>query len=313
MWVEAWSPEYGSSYDVGGSDPLLAAVADEARAEPVGEAPWGPVAPASGPLPPTAFLDGVSRVEARVFVETGTAPAAGLCGSVGVGAMLTNGSTRFGPSEVHRAVVFGAGAQASLPPLPGGLTYRGRPARGNRPEDIRSELERLREEREATLAARLAEEGWVVIADGRLRWAEPMEVIGYIKSHHGRYLGPELEPVVPALAAGERTPLFALARSHHYSWYLRLTDGPGGHPWAGVARCEVSASLPVSRVVELADMTARHLPRFASSGFWDTRSPQNLVPIATLERRLWHLLGDRDLVLRRIRSAVSRAGEEARG
>jgi hypothetical protein len=60
--------------------------------------------------------------------------------------------------------------------------------------------------------------------------------------------------------------------------------------------------------VDLADVTARDLPRFASSGYWDTRSPQNLVPIATLERRLWHLLGDRELVLRRIRSAVSRAG-----
>ena len=49
--------------------------------------------------------------------------------------------------------------------------------------------------------------------------------------------------------------------------------------------------------------------RFASKPFWDTRSPQNLVPIATLERRLWHLQGDRQLVLRRIRSAVARAPE----
>src|SRR5437879_2387155 len=116
MWVEAWSPEYGGSYDMG-SDPLLAAVPqrgprgedsgvaertgpqrgprgedsgvaertgpqrgprgedpgvaertgmNEAWAEPVGEAPWAPVAPAPGPLPATAFLDGVSRVEARV-------------------------------------------------------------------------------------------------------------------------------------------------------------------------------------------------------------------------------------------------------
>jgi hypothetical protein len=73
----------------------------------------------------------------------------------------------------------------------------------------------------------------------------------------------------------------------------------------------VSASLPLHRAVELADLTALHLPRFASKPFWDSRSPQNLVPIATLERRLWHLQGDRQLVLRRIRSAVARAPENA--
>ena len=87
---------------------------------------------------------------------------------------------------------------------------------------------------------------------------------------------------------------------------------PGGHPWAGVARCEVSASLPLPRAVELADLTAAHLPRFASKPFWDSRSPQNLVPIAALERRLWHLQGDRQIVLRRIRSAVARAPEYTR-
>lgn len=312
MWVEAWSPEYGSSYGIGGPESPWRASGDGQLAEPVGEAPWAPIAPAPSEAPPMAFLDGVSRVDARVFLETAGPPAAGLCGSVGVGAMLANGRSRFGPTEIHRAVVFGAGEGASLPPVPGGLSYDRRSAPGDRPEDIRAELERLREDREGTLAAQLAADGWAVIADGRLRRVEPVDVIGYIKSHQGRYLSPDLEPVVPALAAGERTPVFALARSHHYSWYLRLAPTPGSHPWAGIARCEVSASLPLTRVVELADLTAGHLPRFASQPFWDTRSPQNLVPIATLERRMWHLLGDRELVLRRIRTAVSRVPEPAR-
>ena len=310
MWVEAWSPEYGSSFGMAGGDlsPEAGAMAGEPSGEPVGEAPWAPMAPGDGPVPPTAFLDGVSRVDARVFLETQGVPAAGLCGSVGVGAMLADGVARFGPSEIHRAVVFEPGKRVVFPPVSDRLAYEERPARGNRPEDIRAELEHLREEKEAALAARLAGEGWVVIADGRLRWVEPMPVVGYIKSHHRRYLASHLEGIVPALRAGERTPLFSLP-SRHTSWYLRLAEVAGAHPWAGVVRCEVSAALPLARAVELADLTARHLPRFGSKGFWDTRSPQNLVPIATLERRLWHLLGDRELVLRRIRSAVARAFE----
>jgi hypothetical protein len=316
VWVEAWSPEYGTSLDISGAgSPFVAGAAEEPAAEPVGEVLWAPVAPPGVGGPPArrplAFLDGVSRVDARVLLERAGTPAAGLCGSVGVGAILADGAARFGPSEVHRAVVFEPGVFApgqavGFPPVSERLAYEQRPARGNRPEDIRSELEHLREEKEAALAAQLAGQGWVVIADGRLRWVEPMPIVGYIKSHHRHWLAPALEAVVPALGPGQRTPLFALP-TRHLSWYLRLAELAGAHPWAGVVRCEVSVALGVDRALELADLTAGQLPRFASKGFWDSRSPQNLVPIATLERRLWHLLGDRELVLRRIRTAVARA------
>ncbi|MGH2810135.1 MAG: hypothetical protein ACRDIA_04550, partial [Actinomycetota bacterium] len=77
-------------------------------------------------------------------------------------------------------------------------------------------------------------------------------------------------------------------------------------PWAGIARCECSASLPLTKAVELADMISANLPRFASRSYWDPRAPQNLVPIAALERRLWHLLGDRQIIYRQLRSAVAR-------
>lgn len=306
LWVEAWSPEYGTSFDVSGSgSPFAGGAGEDRTAEPVGEIAWEPVRPPSAAAPPgLAFIDGVSRVDARVFADTATQP--GLCGSVGVGAMLANGSARFGPCDVHRAAVFEPGRTVRFPPVSDRLSYPERPARGDRPEDIRGELEHLREEKEAALAARLAGEGWVVIADGRLRWLEPMSIVGYIKSHHRHYLSEELEKIVPQLAAGERTPLFGLA-SGHLSWYLCLARRAGSHPWAGVVRCEVSAGLGVDRALELAELTAGQLPRFASAPFWDSRSPQNLVPIATLERRLWHLMGDRELVLRRIRAAVARA------
>ena len=310
MWVEAWSPEYGTSYGIDAPDPD-AAEAPGAQAVPAEDVPWAPITPATGELPPVAFLDGVSRVDARVFLEAGGELVAGLCGSVGVGAMKTNGTTRFGATRVHRALVMPEGQHAEMPFVSQVLHYESRQATGPRPEDTRFALEALREEREGLLAASLADEGFIVIADGRLRRELPLSVIGYVKSQGGRYLDASLRPIVPALGPGQRTPVFSLIdrNHHHYSWYLCLAASPGAHPWAGVARCEVSASLPLPRAVELADLTAAHLPRFASKPFWDSRSPQNLVPIAALERRLWHLQGDRQLVLRRIRSAVARAPE----
>jgi len=317
MWVEAWSPEYGASFELAGPAP-----ASEEEVRPYVETrTWAPVHPSVRPLPPVAFVDGVSRVDARAFLDTGPGTGAGavpgLCGSVGIGCVMTNGRSAFGPSSVRRAVVFGGGAAASLPPVPGAigvLHYESRSVPGTRPDQVRQGLERCRAEVEEDLARDLARDGWLVIADGALGVLEPLAVVGFIKSHQRAYLEPSLEGVVRALRAGERTPVFAFgAVRPRYSWYLRLADCPGQHPWAGIARCEVTAAVPLERAVELADVTAQHLPRFASKAFWDSRAPQNLVPVAGLERRLWHLLGDRELVYRRLRSALAgeRTGELA--
>jgi hypothetical protein len=305
IWVEAWSPEYGASYEV--ADGLARTEEDVAPTVEVETTEWAPIAPAKRDLPPVAFLDGVSRVDARAFMDAGAAVIPGLCGSVGAGAVLVEDKAIFGPSKVRRSVVFGSGAEATLPSVDPSLVYESRSVPGSRPEELNLGLQEVRSSAEDELAARLAREGWLVIADGPARVREPLPVIGMIKSHHKAYLGPELEPVVRALVSGERTPvfLFGIIRPR-YSWYLRLADDGGEHPWAGVVRCEVTAALSMGRAFELADLAALHLPRFASRPFWDSRAPQNLVPIATLERRLWHLLGDREIVYRRIRSALTR-------
>lgn len=312
IWVEAWSPEYGSSWEVAnGLAPTEEEVAPGVEVDPE---EWTPITPRDAPRPPLAFLDGVSRVDARAFVDAGSSVASGVCGSVGVGAVLVEpqDETRpsisraaFGPHRIARAVVFGSGVEAELPPMEG-LDYQGRSVPGSRPEDLYQGFQSVREEVEFALAESLASEGWVVVADGAVGVREPLPVIGFIKSHHKAYLGPDLEPTVRALRAGQRTPVFMFGVIRpRYSWYLRLAPSEGQHPWAAIVRCEVSATLSQQRAFELADLAARHLPRFASKPFWDTRAPQNLVPIASLERRLWHLLGDRDLVYRRLRSALT--------
>ncbi|MEA2502375.1 MAG: hypothetical protein QOD01_2486, partial [Actinomycetota bacterium] len=128
MWVEAWSPEYGTSYGIDVPEPEAAGGAG-GQAQPLEEVPWAPVTPAVGVLPPLAFLDGVSRVDARVFLESDGALVAGLCGSVGVGAMKTNGTTRFGATKVHRALVFPPGRHAEMPFVSEVLDYESRQAK----------------------------------------------------------------------------------------------------------------------------------------------------------------------------------------
>jgi Uncharacterized protein conserved in bacteria len=56
--------------------------------------------------------------------------------------------------------------------------------------------------------------------------------------------------------------------------------------------------LSIDAAVELADVSTATLPRFASTPYKDARAPQNLVPIAGLEKRLRALLGDSRLLHR---------------
>ena len=56
----------------------------------------------------------------------------------------------------------------------------------------------------------------------------------------------------------------------------------------------------------LADRSTAVLPTVASEPHLDPRAPQNLIPIAALERDLRHRLGDAGLVLRHVRAAVMR-------
>jgi hypothetical protein len=144
----------------------------------------------------------------------------------------------------------------------------------------------------------------LLIVDGPLKDRQHLpRALGYIKSHHATYLPPELNAVVGALAPGQRTPAFHMGTSwDRHSWYLRL-PGPKGAPWSGVVRIECPATLPVDEVTRLAGLSQRCLGRFASAAYKDSRAPQNLYPIAGLERELRRRLGDAQLLYRALREA----------
>ncbi|MCW2893335.1 MAG: hypothetical protein JWO75_2824 [Actinomycetia bacterium] len=145
----------------------------------------------------------------------------------------------------------------------------------------------------------------LLIVDGPLRGRERLpRALGYIKSHHATYLPPELNALVGTLAPGQRTPAFHMGTSwDRHSWYLRL-PGPSGAPWSGVVRIECAADLPVDEVTRLAGLSQRSLGRFASASYKDSRAPQNLYPIAGLERELRRRLGDPRLLYRALREAA---------
>jgi hypothetical protein len=145
----------------------------------------------------------------------------------------------------------------------------------------------------------------LIVLDGPLRQKGHIpDAVGLVKTHHVRYLDPELDRVVGRLAAGERTPVFRVDAQpfSRCSWYTRLPGADGG-PWAGILRCEVSGALSIADVTALADSVTVTLPRFASEPHKDARAPQNLYPIGGLERELRRRLGDQAVLYRALRRA----------
>ena len=302
--VESWSPEYGSPFDP-----------DESYAPPEGSvddtvetSTWSPRQGLDDGVDLVTFVDGVRRIDARLTVDDPVAgPIPGICGTFAVGAVTWDRRARrseIGSETVERWAVLGRGRPEVFPIVDLDPPYTTVTTTDEDPSALIRALHAGMRRAEAALAASLAGTGFVV-ADGPLHDTAPGPVVGYVKSHHVEYLPPERSGIVAALARGERTPLFTIADHARYSWYVRLAELPGGHSWSGVVRCETSGGWPLPEAIRIADRTAALLPHVASEPHIDPRAPQNLVPIAALERALRHRMGERGLVERALRAAVS--------
>lgn len=320
--VDAWDPTYGTSVaDIGSMDTSTATVDPDVEV-PTGA--WRPLDPCgTGDVPDAVvFIDGVRRVDARVWIDdpsgvdatpavAGTYAAGAVCCCSGVGAHLVAHDIRRGLFTVaaHAMdLVTRAGA------YPARITHErsGVPVLATLETSVFAALA----EAEHTIAVEAAQhltrehatppDSHLLVVDGPLRSPSlPARSLGYVKTHQSAYLTPLLHAMVASLLPAQRTPVFRIGTNwDRLSWYLRLPGTPGA-PWAGVVRVEASATLPIPEVVELAGLTQSLLPRFASVEYKDSRAPQNLMPIAGLERRLRHLLGDRELAYRALRVAAS--------
>jgi hypothetical protein len=188
-------------------------------------------------------------------------------------------------------------------------TYTVRRARDDSLDELSLTLQQCLARAEASLASSVrgsdASVDDLLVVDGPLRGRTHLpRTVGYVKTHHTTYLPDTQAAVIASLKPGQRSPAFTMGTSwRRHSWYLQL-DRAEGVPWAGVVRLECSADLPPDQVTELADRTARVLPRLASTPHKDPRAPQNLVPIGGLERQLRHRLGDQQLLYRALRAAA---------
>lgn len=302
--VESWDPAYGSS---------VADTALESANEPVDPAvevpvdAWRPITP--GPVSEVTtvlFVDGVRRIDSRVWINDDGITRPGLCASVAAGAVRCEpGSASLVMAVVERGLYTAAGNAASINTARGG-TYELKPASGDEDGDlylgVHSHMTALE-----TRVSTVLNGAQLVVFDGPLRGRDKSSGVGYIKTQHVQYLEPDQQRVVFALEDGQRTPLFAIGgRFARWSWYLRL-PGPRSHGASGIVRLELPGVGDAAGAAERADEVSAALPRFASEAHKEPRAPQNLYPIAGLEHQLRHRLGDSYLLERALRSA-SQAG-----
>lgn len=299
--VETWAPEYGVAADAERLEQVEGDVVVDAE-HPAGE--WSAIDPhpLATPSAQVVFIDGVRRVDARVWITVGSMTHAGLCASVAAGAVhCREGEARVVGSKLFRGVYADA-TVAGGPIVTRHGAYDFVPCTSSAPDD----LYRAIHERMTLLETQVeGTDADLVVFDGPLRGRTYQQGVGFIKTQHVQYLPDREQQVLTTLRAGQRTPLFLIGgpRFTRWSWYLRL-PGPIAHPMAGIARCEVPGQGGVSDVALRADTVTATLPRFASEPHKDSRAPQNLYPIAGLEDDLRHRLGDRDLMERALRRAA---------
>jgi uncharacterized protein len=307
--LDPWAPEFEGMVQVG--DDLEPASVD-VRVE---RAVWEAVRPERVPVAARiAFVDGVRRIERRLIVAEGEHRFFGLLGSFGVGAVSVDSSARVGHEMTGRVLVTGGGFQARPfdATVDGRLTLRFEPHSEpeNDPATPIEGLQMAMRRNEAGLAERLSAEVDVVFQDGPLTFltaAARGPVVGFVKRLLRNYLDPSAQALLPRLAVGERTPVFLIGgRDPRYSWYLRIAYGRAiESELTGVARLEAPAARGLAEARQLADLSARVLPRFASDSAHDPRAPQNLYPIGGLEARLKHRLGDPAVVRHAIEAQLT--------
>jgi len=314
LYVDSWDPSYGSALEPGELGPTAESTAQLGLDVELPATTWRPLSPPADLRAPALVLlvDGVRRVDARIWVEEqdGTLHP-GLAASYAAGVVrcdLRRGSAEVAGARIARGLFTPSPNVSDV--IAANMCYAVRRVAASEPAQLSAAIQPYLHtlEAEVSVQARTStvDDNDLLVIDGPLRGRTQLpRALGYVKTHRVRYLPPDLAAVVGRLRPGERTPVFLLGTTwHRYTWYLKL-PGPPGSPWAGVVRVEACADLSRAEAIRLADTSAVTLPRFASSAYKDSRAPQNLTPIAGLERRLRGMLGDPRLLLRSLVAAAA--------
>jgi hypothetical protein len=316
MFVDSWDPSYGASFEGDGGDgPASPSSAQVDTDVEVPAAEWAPITVSAGVRSPDVvfLVDGVRRNDAGLWTaeEDGTSYA-GLAASYAAGVVkcdLGRGVAELAGWRVGRGLFTASPSAGDV--QAGTVRYEvhrvsGTGEASKLPAAVQGPLTEL----EIGISAAARDTGTdgtdLLVVDGPLRNRRQLpRTIGYVKTQQKQYLPASLTAVVTGLRPGQRTPVFHLGTVWGgWSWYMRL-PGASGAPWSGIVRIECSPDLTPDQAIELADLSCATLPRFASSSYKDPRAPQNLVPIAGLERRLRGLLGDARVLHRALTMAAA--------
>ncbi len=322
---DAWEPEYGSAI---AWDPDKQRHSQDTVEVNLERAPlvWEPIAPAAEAQPlnalgPLIFLDGVMRMHTRLLLEQGDQYSYSGLGTAIVGGLrlypgtATSMEKALLPPQVLRCLLLSDTHRlvesTTIPGIPHpfeGVYY------AETPEEDAVRMPEQTLQRAMRRAEKEYLEQWLhtdstFIVDGPLPQYSTVHgqrqrpVVGFIKTLHTRYLPPEQHKVLYQLRPGERSPLFRIGQKQ-ISWYLCLAaPEPTDTPLSGVVRLEmvtdtVQADIP--RVQHVADRLCHILPALILARHEDSRSPQNLLPIHTLEKQLKMRMGHRRLLQRYI-------------
>ncbi|MGZ6898294.1 MAG: hypothetical protein ACXVLO_15380 [Acidimicrobiia bacterium] len=300
--VDPWDPSYGGSVETQ-LDPSEVAV--NAAIECPADA-WGPMEPVAPPAPTVLFVDGVRRIDARVWItdDEGVSEP-GVCASYAAGVVRAAERAEVVQTAVRRGVFSASRAMRPIATRYPEVTYAPYAAADGTPESlwiaIQEQMARVEIEMAGVARAAVDADALVLLDGPVTNRTHIAGAVGVIKTHAIAYLPRELHLMVGDLPPRARTPLFTIGgRGSRHSWYVRL---PGGTetPWSGVVRCECSAAIAPLDAIALAETVTATLPRYASEPHKDPRAPQNLYPVGGLERDLRHRLGDPDLLYRALR------------
>jgi hypothetical protein len=304
VFCSEWAATYGSPYLEAPAVPVDADVARVVEGD-------GTLRTHSGLMAPDTtlvFVDGVRRMEAYLTAERSGAAVRGVSGAHGVGAVICAPERvpQFARCASARYLVWESGRDLTLPPHRSGFTWKVDSIAPGSETPAEARLQDLMRDAERALAEDLTGDDRLVVLDGPLNRVRTQgrRVVGYVKTHHRIPLDANGRAVVATLLAKQRTSLF-LPRDDVYSAYIRLPSTRPAGVWGATIRLEIPTHVGIRAAVELADVATALLPRYAGVGHIDPRAPQNLQPVAALERHLRHRLGDAALAVRATREAVA--------
>ena len=291
---------------------------------------WKPVRLGENLPPKIVFIDGVRRTEYRVEIFDGNRFAGeGIFISIGAGALtvdLTGSTPRYSyPLKVVKRFFIHNTDGVEIPPLwetpvgEGKLLFK---SLHSPMEDISEFANAVMRKMELLVLKEVYSPDSFVVADGPVKTSQFLPNVVYLVKE-SRYLYLQgLESVLFQLRKGERTPLFLFEEEvkrakgnqteeikvKKVGCYVKIAQLHPQmaleNPLSGIARLEVPQGGDWKIIKEMMDKGGNVAVYFANDPLRDRRSPQNLTPIAVLEKELRRLLGRYELIRRRIGSTL---------